>query len=234
MGWLIWRIYVNEYDITNPEIAYLGYKCGDGCSGINYYGKTNEERNDHHINISKNNEIHNNRFGFYSVNTSNILIENNIIHHDFIYGLDPHTETHEIAIKNNTVHDQGAMGITSTLNCYNVTIENNTVFNMAGSGFMFSRNMYNSIARDNIVYNESKSKCAFMSQSHDNEIYNNRVDDCNNGIYLFDNPFANSVHNNTAGSFNESSLRVSSDSSTNQITANSVTEGLIMIDHGDA
>ena len=36
MGWLIWRIYVNEYDITNPEIAYLGYECGDGCSGINY------------------------------------------------------------------------------------------------------------------------------------------------------------------------------------------------------
>ena len=76
-------------------------------SGINYYGKTNEERNDHHLNISKNNEIHNNRFGFYSVNTSNILIENNIIHHDFIYGLGPHTGTHEIAIKNNTVHDQG-------------------------------------------------------------------------------------------------------------------------------
>ena len=77
-------------------------------------------------------------------------------------------------------------------------------------------------------------KCAFMSQSHDNDIYKNRVDNCNNGIYLFDNPFANSVHNNTADSFNELCLQVSSDSSTNQITANSVTEGLIMIDHDDA
>ena len=25
-------------NITNPEIAYLGYKCGRGCSGISYYG----------------------------------------------------------------------------------------------------------------------------------------------------------------------------------------------------
>lgn len=82
-----------------------------------------------------------------------------------------------------------------THNRYNVTIENNTVFNSAGSGFMFSRDIYNSLARDYIVHNESK--CAFMSQSRDNEIYNNRVDDCNNGIYLFNNPLSNLVHNNT-------------------------------------
>ena len=144
-----------------------------------------------------------------------------------MYGLDPHTGTHNIVIRNNTVHDHGAMGIICSLNCYNVTIENNTVFNSAGSGIMFSRNMYNSIARDNIVHNESK--CIFISQSHDNEIYNNKVDSCNNGIYLFNKSFANSVHNNTIGSFNESGLRVSSDSTrnhlySNEIAAKSVTE----------
>jgi mannuronan 5-epimerase len=214
-------------NITNSEIAYLGYECGGGCSGISYYGKTNVDTNYDHLNIIKNNEIHNNRFGFYSVNASNILIENNIIHHNFMYGLDPHTGTHNIVIRNNTVHDHGAMGIICSLNCYDVTIENNTVFNSAGSGIMFSRNMYNSIARDNIVHNESK--CIFISQSHDNEIYNNKVDSCNNGIYLFNKSFANSVHNNTIGSFNESGLRVSSDSTrnhiySNQIAAESVTE----------
>lgn len=52
---------------------------------------------------------------------------------------------------------------------------------------------------------------------------------CNNGIYLFDKSFANSVHDNTVGSFNESGLRVSSDSTenhiySNQIAANMVTE----------
>ena len=32
-------------NMTNSEIAYLGYECGGGCSGISYYGKTNQDRN---------------------------------------------------------------------------------------------------------------------------------------------------------------------------------------------
>ena len=47
-------------NITNSEIAYLGYECGGACSGISYYGETNRDRNDDHLNIIKNNEIHNN------------------------------------------------------------------------------------------------------------------------------------------------------------------------------
>lgn len=209
-------------NITNSEIAYLGYECGGGCSGISYYGgEPKNDRNDHHLNIVKNNNIHNNRFGFYSVSASNILIENNIVHHNFMYGLDPHTGTHDIVIRNNTVHDHGAMGIICSLNCYNITIENNTVFNSAGSGIMFSRNMSNSIARNNIVHDESK--CIFISQSHDNEIYNNKVDNCNNGVYLYAKSYANSVHNNDIDSFNESSLRVSGDSTNNHIFSNQIT-----------
>jgi parallel beta-helix repeat protein len=57
------------------------------------YGEPNNDRNDNHLNIIKNNNIHNSRFGFYSVSASNILIENNVIHHNFMYGLDPHTGT---------------------------------------------------------------------------------------------------------------------------------------------
>ena len=204
----------------------MGYECGGGCSGISYYGNPNGDRNDDHSNIIKNNEIHNNRFGFYSVNASNILLENNIIHHNFMYGLDPHTGTHNIVIRNNTVHDHGAMGIICSLNCHNVTIENNTVFNSAGSGIMFSRNMYSSTAKI-ILYIMNPN--AFSYRSRMITRYNNKVDSCNNGIYLFNKSFPNSVHNNTIGSFNESGLRVSSDSTrnhlySNQIAAKSATE----------
>ena len=76
------------------------------------------------------------------------------------------------------------------------------------------------MARDNNVHNESK--CIFISQSHDNEIYNNKVDNCNNGIYLFNKSFANSVHHNTMGLFNESSSQVRSDSSENHIYSNQI------------
>ena len=51
-----------------------------------------------------------------------------------MYGLDPHTGTHDIVIRNNTVHDHGAMGIICSLDCYNVTIENNTVLKVLVQG----------------------------------------------------------------------------------------------------
>jgi parallel beta-helix repeat protein len=49
-------------------------------------------------------------------------------------------------------------------------------YRSAGFGIMFSRNMTNSTARNNYVNNEEQ--CIFVSQSHDNEIYNNTVTNC--------------------------------------------------------
>jgi hypothetical protein len=102
--------------IINSEIAYLGYDCGGGCSGLSYYGGLG------HI---LNNEIHHNRFGYYSKGVSNTIIEDNHVHHNFMYGFDPHTGAHDMIIRNNTVHDHGAMGIICSLDCYNIIIEGN-------------------------------------------------------------------------------------------------------------
>ncbi len=176
-------------NITNSEIAYLGYECGGGCSGISYYGNNGTS-------VIKNNEIHHNRFGFYSVGVGNMILEDNHVHHNFMYGFDPHTATHDMIIRNNTVHDHGAMGIICSLDCYNITIEDNEVYNSAGSGIMFSRNMYDSVARNNNVHDEVK--CIFLSQSHNNEVYNNTVSNCESqGIYLYHNSVENKVYNNT-------------------------------------
>jgi mannuronan 5-epimerase len=176
-------------NITNSEIAYLGYECGGGCSGISYYGNNGTS-------VIKNNEIHHNRFGFYSVGVGNMILEDNHVHHNFMYGFDPHTATHDMIIRNNRVHDHGAMGIICSLDCYNITIEDNEVYNSAGSGIMFSRNMYDSVARNNNVHDEVK--CIFLSQSHNNEVYNNTVSNCESqGIYLYHNSVENKVYNNT-------------------------------------
>jgi hypothetical protein len=170
---------IGTTNITNSEIAYLGYECGGGSSGISYYGDNendsdNDDRNgdvaatangtretQQGISILKGNQIHHNRFGFYSVGIGNMVLENNHVHHNFMYGFDPHTGTHDIIFRNNTVHDHGAMGIICSLDCYNIVIENNKVSNSVGSGIMFSRNMTNSIARSNHVHNEEQ--CIFVS-----------------------------------------------------------------------
>ena len=198
--------------ITNSEIAYLGYDCGGGCSGLSYYGGLGH--------ILKNNEIHHNRFGYYSKGVSNTTVEDNHVHHNFMYGFDPHTGTHDMIIRNNTVHDHGAMGIICSLDCYNIIIEGNEVYRSTGSGIMFSKNMTDSVARNNYVHDESK--CIFVSQSHRNEIYNNQMSDCNTGIRLFHDASENSIYNNTILN-SKLGINIEDVGSENKINSNTIT-----------
>lgn len=222
-------------NITNSEIAYLGYECGGGCSGISYYGVNGDDIDNgddgdivasgtgtpqQGTSIIKGNHIHHNRFGFYSVGIGNMVIEDNHVHHNFMYGFDPHTGTHDMIIRDNTVHDHGAMGIICSLDCHNIVIENNKVSNSVGSGIMFSRNMINSIARNNYVHNEEQ--CIFVSQSHNNKVYNNTVSNCGNGIYLKHDSSNNSVFNNTIQNVNGSAILINDGATDNSVYSNTI------------
>jgi parallel beta-helix repeat protein len=176
-------------DITNSEIAYLGYEGGVGVAvtGLYYLGGDGS--------VLRHNNLHDLYFGFYSRGVGGMIIENNHIYNNSRYGLDPHTGTHDMIIRSNVVNDNGWIGIICSLDCHNITIENNEVYNNKESGIMFSRNMYNSIARNNYVHNEGKA--IFVSQSHNNEIYNNTVSDSSNAIYLINSSSNNIIHHNT-------------------------------------
>ena len=178
-------------DITNSEIAYLGYEGGLRGAGV---GRTGLRYDGGDGSIIRNNDIHHLWLGFYSNGVGGLVIENNHVHNNGYYGLDPHTGTHDMIIRNNTVHDNGSIGIICSLNCYNISIENNKVYNNARTGIMFSRNMTNSVAKNNSVSNEDK--CIFISQSHNNEIYNNRVSACDIGIDLSAKSSKNTIYNN--------------------------------------
>jgi len=175
-------------DITNSELAYLGYEAGYGTgrSGLRYDGGDGS--------IIRGNNIHHLYFAFYSNGVGDIVIENNHIHHSGHYGLDPHTGTHDMIIRNNTVHDNGGIGIICSLDCYNVTIENNKVYNNTKMGIMFSRNMYDSVARYNIVSNEERG--IVISESHNNTIYNNTVSSSGSGIDVDNESYENIVYDN--------------------------------------
>ena len=215
-------------DITNSELAYLGYEDPDdnqGRSGLLYYGGDGS--------IIKNNHIHHLRFGFYSSGVGNITIEDNLVAHNYMYGFDPHTGTHDMIIRNNTVYDSGAMGIICSLDCYNVLIEDNEVYNSFGSGIMFSKNMTDSIARNNYVHNENQ--CIFVSASHNNQVYNNTVSNCTNGIYLRSESSNNEIYNNTIRDTNQG-IYVNTGASDNEFKSNTIinaTELGININEGD-
>ena len=202
-------------DITNSELAYLGYEVtegGGGGSGLNYYGGDGS--------IIRGNQIHDNRFGFYSAGVGGIILEDNHVYDNYMYGFDPHTATHDMIIRNNTVHDSGTMGIICSLDCYNITIEDNEVYNSFGSGIMFSRNMYNSVARNNYVHDETQ--CIFISESNNNEAYNNTVSDCRNGIYLKAGSSNNKIYHNTIINATSNGILVNTGASDNTFTSNTI------------
>jgi poly(beta-D-mannuronate) C5 epimerase len=201
-------------DITNSELAYLGYESEEdnlGRGGLHYYGGNGS--------IIRGNHIHHDNWGFYSSGVRDVVIENNHVHHNYMYGFDPHTATHDMVIRNNTVHDHGAMGIICSLDCYNITIEDNEVYNSAGSGIMLSRNMHDSIVRNNYVHNEEQ--CIFASASHNNEIYSNNVENCGNGIYLRSESSNNNIYNNTIKD-TENGFQLNTGASDNRIHSNTI------------
>jgi mannuronan 5-epimerase len=176
-------------DITNSEIAYLGYESGygGGRTGLRYEGGDGS--------IIRGNNIHSLYFAFYSKGVGAMKIENNLIHDNIHYGLDPHTGTHDMIIRNNTVHDNGSIGIICSLDCYNIVIEDNKAYNNTKMGIMFSRNMYDSIARNNVVSDEDNG--IVISESNNNEVYNNSVSDSGSGIDIDEDSIENKVYNNT-------------------------------------
>jgi mannuronan 5-epimerase len=175
-------------DITNSEIAYLGYEAGygEGRTGLRYEGGDGS--------IIKGSNIHDMWFALYTKDVGGLVVEDNHVYNNGHYGLDPHTGTHDMIIRNNTVHDNGSTGIICSLDCYNIIIENNKVYNNTKWAIMFSRNMSDSVARNNIVSNELRG--IIVSESHDNEIYNNTVSSSGSGIEVDQDSYDNTIYDN--------------------------------------
>jgi len=202
-------------DITNSEIAYLGYEEGKhkGGSGLSYYYGGDGS-------IIRNNDIHHVYFGLYTFGVGHMIIENNIVRNSGHYGLDPHTGTHDMMIRNNTVYNNNGSGIICSLNCYNILIENNKVHHNAENGIDFSRNMYNSIAKNNTVYNEAQG--IFVSQSHNNQISNNTISDSTDGIYVNSGSTNNKMYDNTIMNSKSHAILIKNASSTNTFVSNKI------------
>jgi poly(beta-D-mannuronate) C5 epimerase len=199
-------------DIINSELAYLGYEGDYRGPGLRYDGGSGS--------LVKGNHIHNLQTGFYSDGVGGMIIEGNLIHDNTIYGLDPHTGTHDMIIRNNVVHNNGEEGIICSLDCYNITFEGNEAYNNAKSGIMFSRNMYNSVARNNYVHNEVNG--IFVSASNNNEVYNNTVIDSGEGIYLKAKAHINKIYDNTITNAKSNGILINTGAHDNTFSSNTI------------
>lgn len=174
-------------NITNSEIAYLGYSCSR-CSGISYYGGIGS--------IVKGNNIHHLLKGFYSKGMGAMVVENNTIHDNYLYGIDPHTGTHDIIIRNNKLYGNNASAIICSKHCYNILFEGNEVYKNGGDnrGIALSINTTHSIARNNYVHDQL-SCIGSNSASNFNTMEDNVFSNCKVAVNLADTSY-NVINNN--------------------------------------
>src|SRR5215217_1171357 len=171
-------------EIINSEFAYLGYNelgrrgfdlHGEGTSRFGY-GPSSDM-------VIRDSKFHHMWRAFYSTGAYNITIDGNEYHHNLNYAVDPHSGTHDMNITNNWVH-HNSIGIICSLNCSNILVEGNKVEDNIRAGIFLSRNMTDSIVRNNQVYNATSG--IIVSESANNQIYNNAVEAATSeGILLF-------------------------------------------------
>jgi mannuronan 5-epimerase len=165
-------------EITNSEFAYLGYQ-GLGKRGFDLFGDGGAS---HDIEI-RGNKFHHMWRAFYSKGAYNIMIDGNEYHHNINYGVDLHSGTHDVNITNNWIHHD-PIGVICSVDCYHIFVERNKIYHNTKAGIFFSRGMQDSIARNNDVYNTSSG--IIISESPNNQIYNNTIEGATSeGVLLF-------------------------------------------------
>ena len=202
-------------NITNSEIAYLGYPHFDSFGLVYYTGAGS---------IIKNNNIHDMWYGFYSTGTNahNITIQNNNFRRNNIYGIDPHSGTHHLIISNNQVYDNGRSGIICSVNCHDIVVEQNKVFNNAQVGIIFHRNVSSSFIKHNIIYDNKEDQILIQDSSYNNEIYGNSIKGGKLGIKVTQESERNNIHNNTITDLSNYGIYVLNGASENIIAFNTI------------
>ena len=159
-----------KMSIFDSEIAYLGYT-GTGHHGLDYYGSDGS--------VIQKNHIHHNWRAFYSSGVGGILFDQNDVHDNLEYGIDPHSGTHDMTITNNKSYNNNH-GIICSVACYNMHITNNELYNNQRDGIFMDAGSHHSTIANNIIYNEDVAiQLPSLSYS---QVYGNIISNSKYGI----------------------------------------------------
>jgi parallel beta-helix repeat protein len=206
----------SQLTIDHAEIRYLGH------GAVESYGLS--WRTEGTSGKITNSIVSHNYFGLYSYEVGGLVIADNKIHDNVLYGVDPHTGSHDLTIERNVVHDNGKHGIILAEDCVDSVIRDNTVYRNDHHGIV----LYLRSDRNTVEGNDSFANAAQginVNESHDNTIRGNRVYDNNeSGIGITQTSSNNLVENNQSRSNKQDGIRVVSEAAQTALRANTLGE----------
>ncbi|MEM7385864.1 MAG: right-handed parallel beta-helix repeat-containing protein [Verrucomicrobiota bacterium] len=158
----------SRMDIFDSEIGYLGYQASEsyGLSwkvlGFDGVDQSIFEEVEVYGDI-QNSEIHHNHFGVYTYGLSGGQWENNEVHHNIVYGFDPHDDSDDLLIRNNVVHHNGSHGIIASKRCDHLRIIGNRSYNNAFHGIMLHRECDDTVVDGNECFDNGLAGIAIFA-----------------------------------------------------------------------
>jgi parallel beta-helix repeat protein len=214
-------------EIRDSELRYLGY-AADESYGLAW-------RQSGTTGLIVNSHLAYNYYGLYTYEVSDLVIRGNEVHHNVLYGIDPHTGSNRLLIENNIAHHNGKHGIILAESCSESVIRNNQSFHNGLHGIVLYQESNHNLVENNIAYangiqginiNDSSENIivdnvVFGNQKIgigigqdaeenvivDNQIYGNHED----GIYLYSNAEENILRGNVVRDHSRYGIYIKSD-----------------------
>jgi parallel beta-helix repeat protein len=131
-------------DIRGSDMRYLGY---DGPESYGLAWRLTGTRGQLIDSVAAYNF-----YGVYSYEVDNLVLRGNRVHHNIMYGLDPHTRSMRLVIENNVAHDNGKHGIILAEECSNAIVRNNVSYNNLHHGIVIYQRSNDNLVEGNTAY----------------------------------------------------------------------------------
>jgi parallel beta-helix repeat protein len=203
-------------DIDNAELRFLGN------STVESYGLS--WRTEGTTGKITNSLVSHNYFGLYSYEVDGLVVTDNEFHDNKLYGIDPHTGSHNMTIEGNVVHDNGKHGIILAEDCTDSVIRKNIVYRNAHHGIvLYLRSDRNTIEDNDTFANAAQG--ININESNDSVVRNNRVyDNAESGLSVAQTSQNIVVENNQIRANKQDGVRVVSESGNTTVRGNTIGE----------
>jgi parallel beta-helix repeat protein len=145
----------SRMNITNSEIAYLGYDAPDSFGLAWKVGGTNPTPTNSIFDVVNvygnvvNSHIHDNYYGIYTLGASGMLCSSNEINGNAQYGMNLQDHSDSLVIQGNNIHHNANHGLQASDGCDHLTLQGNVSQFNAKSGILLVHSSNDSVLVDN-------------------------------------------------------------------------------------